>query len=296
MVLFICVCLTSCAHNKKVKPEIEAFDIRNGKILYVLNVGFYQIRCYDLNSSTDASIIDAPKNTIFSNPVFLDDGSFLFLKYSSLEPLKTTICKCNLSSKVFKEYQTVNGAISSFVVRNNGIELIVSLSSENQQHSPLVEKKPHGYNIYSMDTKSGKLELVSELEAYEISYLSLKDNNTLLFQIQGGYNGLMVCNLKTHKVTTVNPLNNPRVDPTFYRTPLFSNEDSFYLFTAPYEMYIMGADHGEAKTIYRSNSSNIQDVKLNPERKKIVFTKQWEPYFYMMDYNGENVKILKLGR
>ena len=268
--------LIACKSIYEDKKVIGGFDIsKDDKIILFSCHKNKESSIYITFNDTTKKIVSSTNSTDFYYPKYSADGEMIiFIGYDKgiVDKSALYISKPNgeMATKIFDDSSLVTEAFFS----DSDKKIIFVKANNYGKYSPLGQEQAHGFDVYSFEIATKKVEKITNLNSYGIYKVSQLDSNIFIMQIADGEKGGMYLysNILKKKIARIEPKNNPRNDNSLYYSPIFSKKYNLIAFTAPYELYTMDAEKKIAQRLFDNRGvSNIDEICFYNTQKRILF-------------------------
>jgi len=283
------------------QSQIGLYDISNDdkSILFSFadksNSSIFQI---NTNGTSLKSIVSATPDSIYLNPKYSTNGSkILFIGRPKNTSYNSAIYIANSDGTKKQRLIANQGIITEAIFSKCDDKIYYCKANEYGHYSPVGTDQAHDEDIYSVDLKTKKVNRITKLKAYGIFYISEYDCDHLLMNIPVPYQNGMVKILKgdSMKVDTINPRDHPRSNPDMYSTPRYSEKHNTFGFIATYELRIMNMDDKTSRVVVNhAGMPQIDNFLFLHQKRKLIFTTVSENTFYIVNFDGAGLAIIKL--
>jgi len=299
--LIILTTLLFGCRDKKQSSRIGLFDISKDDKSVLFS--FYRssgisILSIDLNGSGLREIIPTTIDSNFYNPKFNKDGSkILFIGNRKGKKIGCTVFLAKPDGSGKTKIFSDKGEITEAVFSDCEDKIYYIRSNEFGHSSPLGEDQPHNSDIYSINLTTKVIEQVTHLNAYSMYRVSEYDCGKIMMSM--AYDSipglLMFSKGSPGKLISINPLNNPRKDNSLYNTPFYSDKFNMLGFIAPYELYVMGMKDKHANLVIYDELM-VSYFRFFNKQKKLVYINDRGGAFYLINYDGSNLKEISIDK
>lgn len=259
ILISIILVFNCCQYTNKPMVEIGLFDVSkdDSRIIFSLYDKRGGSICgMNINGGEFKEVIPATQDSSYFNPKYSHDGKkMLFIGSATSNSAYCDIYIADLDGKHRKKLTQHQKYISEAVFSQCSDDIYYIQSAEFDHASPLGRNQLHGADVYSLRIADGVIKRITNRYAYGIFRISEIDCDHLLMYVPDVLKGGMIMISKsnpTHLIS-INPVNDPRKNISFYISPLYSPKYNMLAFEAPYEIYIMSLDTKIAKLVVKSN-------------------------------------------
>ena len=292
ILIYVSVCVIGCSDDKAVSG-IGLYDISNDdkQILFTwCHNGGASILQIDTNGVLLKSIIPATIDTNYFNPKYDRGGTrVLFIGSPKNNPFNCSIYIANVDGTEKKNIVYEQGLIGEAVFSECEDKIYYIKSKEFGHSSPVGRSQPHESDIYSVNLKDGKIERITNMNAYSLYRISEYDCNSMIMDLPPSDGMVKFFKNDPSHLINITPLNNPRQDSTLYDSPIYSRRYNILAFLAPYELYIMNMDRKQAQSVARDENM-ISNIRLFNNQKRIVYTNEVDNDFFFINFDGSGSK------
>lgn len=289
----------SCQTINTPMVEIGLFDVSKDDSLVVFSV-YHKSGASIYGMSIDGSqlkeVVLATRDSSFFNPKYSHDGKqMLFIGSAHANSDYHDIYIADADGTHRKKLTQNQKNISEAVFSKCADEIYYIQSAEFGKSSPLGKNQLHGTDVYSLKIADGSMKKITDLYAYAIFRVSEIDCEHLLIDVPYTPSGEMNMISKSNpkNLISINPVNDPRKNISFYSELLYSEKYDWFAFQAPYEIYTMPLKTKIAKLVTKSDQQ-IGSVSFLNKQKKILYTLNNETSFYMVNFDGTNSVEIKI--
>jgi Tol biopolymer transport system component len=304
MFLLLTTFTISCSQQNNPLPEIGLFDISNNDstLLFSFNNGtrssIYQI---DINGNHLKLIMAGTKKINYFNPKYSKDSKkILFLgRRNDKSSNATEIFTANSDGTKMKQVTDAHEIITEAIFSKCEDKIYYCKANEFGHSSPFLADQTHDVDIYSLDLKSKKVERVTNLNAYALFHISEYDcGNILMYMPVPDKESMVMCSkIKPNELKFISPKNTPRPNPSMYYAPVYSKKYNSLAFIATFELMIMDTNDKYARVVVNQNDaghSQINNLAFFNKEKKLAYTTNLEPKFFIVNFDGTGLKRVKI--
>jgi Tol biopolymer transport system component len=292
--MFSCI-----GQNTTYKFIVSGFDISKNDSLIVLTgrdtSNYSSVYLLRADSFKPKLIISGKHAISFFKPCFTSDSK----KIVCVGAINNDIRNCalfimNIDGSDLRQL-TPGKEIINHVYPSEYKKGLLYIKAGNFEHySPIGVNQPHNTDVFFADTvnkTSIKLTNLNSYGAYDVAEL---DSVFLIIDDAAPDDGgTFIYNVSTNSKFRVEPKKSKR-PYSFYLTPKYSKEFNVIGCISPYELHIIDVKSNEMKDLHKQEGHHINSLSFFHKKKTILFTVDSTDGFFMIDFDGKNLKKINL--
>lgn len=247
----------------------------------------------DINGNSPQELFHPQDNFSSYLPRYSPDGSKIVLIRRNSKAKKSSIWVVDYEGKNLKEVVDNERLNIEAIFSYDGKSLYFTKASD-YSGGPKSRKAAHGFDIYSFDFYSKKIEKISNFKAYNLYYISSLNNDDILFSMRDEVDGVFIYQKKINELKKIIVVNDTVNNSQAYSNPISINNNNI-ICSSYYDIVKIDLNAQKEKVILSSNGSQFKAIKYNHKISKIFFQKRdIGNSIYSINTDGSGLKEIPL--